>query len=211
MPGSLDSQFNILINRNLTSLLLPPLHFFIETDSKRQEQDRVFMLHISMVCLSMQSEKVDVHSVSTEVKSFPESSRNKTIKWESIGAKYRQTELFKGHREQWRRGAALFTKEKYYAVLLCVLERGNMELPRSHFGNKIKPYGEARRNEFSGGYSVKTLALWGDKKHSKDRVGLAYGLYANTRAQSTEIPVQTRLVIQCSSLSSYAQEERKDQ
>lgn len=80
MPGSLDSQFDILINRNLTSQLLPPLHFFIEPDSGGQEQDRVFMLHISMVCLSMQSEEVDVHSVSTEVKYFPESRRNKTIK-----------------------------------------------------------------------------------------------------------------------------------
>lgn len=50
-------------------------------------------------------------------------------------------------------------KEKYYAALLCVLERGNMELPRSHFGIKLKPCGKARRNEFSGGYSIKTLAL----------------------------------------------------
>lgn len=86
-----------------------------------------------------------------------------------------------------------------------------MELPRRHFGNKIKPYGEARRNEFSGGYSVKTLALGGDKKHSEDRVVLGYGLYPNICAQNTEVPVQTRLVIQCSSLSSCVQGERKDQ
>jgi len=29
-------------------------------------------------------------------------------------------------------------RKKSYAALFCVLERGNMELPRSHFGNKLK-------------------------------------------------------------------------
>lgn len=74
--------------------LLPPPYFSVETDPGGRGRGRMECLYcLSMVCLPMLSVEVDVYSVFTESKGFPEPKRNKTVKRESIGTKYRWTEV----------------------------------------------------------------------------------------------------------------------